>query len=292
MKKITLLIIIFVFSAMMYSQIGIYADSPLGIFHIDPLKNSTQLGNNIEEDIIISTDGNIGMGVIPQANASLTFGGLNKGFIMPFVTLKSNQDALTVPVDSNQDRGMIVYHSGGGGMETGLKVWTGSLWEHYLTKIELNGTNISLLNNNVDIVRTKTMTTTNTILPFQKIVVQTPGNYRFTIRIVVEFSNIRPLATNCSFVYRFNLLETTPGGVTQVSDSYQRYVSLVNNQSGGYTYLIEFDCYASNVVALTEFNLQVNTQFITDSDLNDITTSRWSTTYGPTTSRIIYQKID
>lgn len=66
MKKIVLFIAIStIFSYTAYAQkVGINTNNPLGTFHIDPLKNTTDASNTTQtaDDVIVDADGNVGIG--------------------------------------------------------------------------------------------------------------------------------------------------------------------------------------------------------------------------------------
>ncbi|PXV62120.1 hypothetical protein CLV62_12275 [Dysgonomonas alginatilytica] len=68
--------IIFLLAVMLtgtvYSQVGINTENPLGIFHIDPQGNTTSAGVNISDDIFVTKEGKVGLGVsVPEEKADI-----------------------------------------------------------------------------------------------------------------------------------------------------------------------------------------------------------------------------
>lgn len=91
------------------AQVGINTQSPQGVFHID-VKGNTSGVTNISDDMIVQLSGtgvSVGLGGLPQSNASLTLHSQNKGFQTTSVKLKNTLDITTVP---NSEEGMIVYN--------------------------------------------------------------------------------------------------------------------------------------------------------------------------------------
>ncbi|WP_139262028.1 hypothetical protein [Dysgonomonas macrotermitis] len=70
-KKALLLLGIFSFGVI-YAQVGINTQSPLGIFHVDPLSNTNTVGTvNVTDDVIINQAGNIGVGQLPRTDVKI-----------------------------------------------------------------------------------------------------------------------------------------------------------------------------------------------------------------------------
>jgi hypothetical protein len=59
-----------------YAQVGILTDEPQGMFHIDP-QGDTDGSLNTGDDVIVTTEGNVGIGLLPEATTpySLTLTG-------------------------------------------------------------------------------------------------------------------------------------------------------------------------------------------------------------------------
>ncbi|KMQ60771.1 hypothetical protein ACM40_13605 [Chryseobacterium sp. BLS98] len=73
MKKI-FNIVVTLSSIYTFSQVGINTSNPLGKFHIDAKKNTSVSGGNIinaEDDVIITTEGKMGIGKIPAAKLEI-----------------------------------------------------------------------------------------------------------------------------------------------------------------------------------------------------------------------------
>lgn len=65
MKQLFLFIFSLLTIGLCNAQVGVNTNSPLGVFHIDPLMNTTQWGgvlNNDSDDFIITNDGKVGIG--------------------------------------------------------------------------------------------------------------------------------------------------------------------------------------------------------------------------------------
>lgn len=59
---------IFTIGITLYAQIGINTDTPLALFHIDGKRNTTSATVGIEDDVAITTAGNLGIGTITPPN--------------------------------------------------------------------------------------------------------------------------------------------------------------------------------------------------------------------------------
>ena len=74
-KKILLLMGVFSIGILLYAQVGINTQSPQGIFHVDS-KGDTNGATNVIDDILVDTNGNMGIGTItPQAKLHIVTGG-------------------------------------------------------------------------------------------------------------------------------------------------------------------------------------------------------------------------
>lgn len=67
MKKLFLSTILFsmlICAVHAQNKVGINTDNPVGVFHIDPLQNTTNVGNASEtsDDVIVDAEGNVGIG--------------------------------------------------------------------------------------------------------------------------------------------------------------------------------------------------------------------------------------
>lgn len=59
----------------LFAQIGINTETPLGIFHIDGAGDTSSSGQNITDDIILSADGQLGIGAMPTSKAKVKIEG-------------------------------------------------------------------------------------------------------------------------------------------------------------------------------------------------------------------------
>lgn len=72
MKKDTFIFLGLLFVSSLYSQVGVNTQNPRGIFQIDPKQNTTGIGAGDADDVIVTTDGKMGIGTVdPQARLDL-----------------------------------------------------------------------------------------------------------------------------------------------------------------------------------------------------------------------------
>ena len=84
MKNIILSIYLLLITTMLPAQVGINTKSPLGVWHIDPKANTTSPTVGIEDDIVITSDGNVGIGTsTPSNKLSIVTAGANTGLYLP-----------------------------------------------------------------------------------------------------------------------------------------------------------------------------------------------------------------
>lgn len=57
-----LMLLILVSPLVLFSQVGINTQNPLGVFHIDPQANTSSVGVNDDDDFIVTDDGKVGIG--------------------------------------------------------------------------------------------------------------------------------------------------------------------------------------------------------------------------------------
>lgn len=66
-----------------YGQVGINTENPLGIFHIDAMKNTSGT-TNISDDVLIDNAGNMGIGTtLPSNKLTINTTGANTGLHLP-----------------------------------------------------------------------------------------------------------------------------------------------------------------------------------------------------------------
>lgn len=84
MKKNFLIIYLLFITIHLSAQVGINTTNPLGVWHIDPKGDTTSPTNGIDDDIVITTDGNIGIGTVnPPNKLSIVTTGANTGLYLP-----------------------------------------------------------------------------------------------------------------------------------------------------------------------------------------------------------------
>lgn len=83
--KNNLLIIYLLFTTISLSaQVGINTKNPMGVWHIDPQGDTTSSSSGIGDDIVITADGNIGIGTsTPTNKLSIVTTGANTGLYLP-----------------------------------------------------------------------------------------------------------------------------------------------------------------------------------------------------------------
>lgn len=82
-KKILLLMGVFC-TGVIYAQVGINTENPLGTFHIDPQKNTTSTTVGVNDDILITNTGNVGIGTAtPPNKLSVISTGADTGLYLP-----------------------------------------------------------------------------------------------------------------------------------------------------------------------------------------------------------------
>jgi hypothetical protein len=143
MKKTTILCSL-LFSAFIFSQVGINTANPQGAFTVDGAKDNPLTGTpsaaQQTNDFTVTTTGSVGVGTnAPDASSALEIRSANKGFLPPKLTLTSDTDAVTI---SNPATGLTVYHFGITGLEAGLYTNTGTPTAPKWTKGSQSVTNI------------------------------------------------------------------------------------------------------------------------------------------------------
>ena len=130
-----------------YAQIGINTSNPLGIFHIDPDKNtlSKTTDSRTKDDFIVTNSGQIGIGTTNPHESALVdidVSGYSyrnkKGLLIPRLSLKSITDQETILAP---DEGLIIYNLGEDSNFTykGFTYWNGEEWATFDGKNLKNG---------------------------------------------------------------------------------------------------------------------------------------------------------
>ena len=100
MKKNILTIYLLSITVLLSAQVGINIKNPYGVFHIDPKNNTTSSTAGVDDDFIIDSDGNVGIGTATPTNKLTIQGsGTNTGLHLP--TGASSGKVLTSDVDGN-----------------------------------------------------------------------------------------------------------------------------------------------------------------------------------------------
>ncbi len=107
MKNLSLILLFS--STAIFSQIGIGTTSPQEVLHVDGQKNNTATLSSTEtsDDIVITSEGSVGIGTIAPDNSSLIdFGATNRGVYVPKVALSSTIDLSLSPAE-----GLLVFNT-------------------------------------------------------------------------------------------------------------------------------------------------------------------------------------
>ncbi len=101
MKKILHLIFLVAGNAFIIAQVGIQTSNPQGTFHIDGARDNPATGvpnaNQQVNDIIITTEGRLGVGTVaPDSSSSVEVNTTNRGFLPPRMT-NVQRDAIALP---------------------------------------------------------------------------------------------------------------------------------------------------------------------------------------------------
>ncbi|NDW10818.1 hypothetical protein [Dysgonomonas sp. 520] len=67
MKKSSLILLIFLAVTALKAQVGVNTENPQGIFHIDG-KRDTNGNTNVADDVVVTSDGNMGVGTVSPSN--------------------------------------------------------------------------------------------------------------------------------------------------------------------------------------------------------------------------------
>lgn len=135
MKKNLFIPFILMFSCSSYfAQVGINTTNPQGVFNIDGAKDNPATGiptaaqqNN---DFAVTSTGSVGIGItVPDNSAKLDINSINKGVLLPRVSLSSATDQATIPSPAT---GLLVYNTGTSGLGyVGYVFWNGTEWRTF-----------------------------------------------------------------------------------------------------------------------------------------------------------------
>lgn len=83
-KKILLLMGVFSIGIAIHAQIGINTDTPLALFHIDANRNTISASAGVDDDLVVNSLGNLGLGTTPPPNkVSVYSSGTDTGLHLP-----------------------------------------------------------------------------------------------------------------------------------------------------------------------------------------------------------------
>lgn len=202
-NKILLLLVSLFLVIISYGQVGINTQNPRGLFHIHG--GTTASTTN---DLIVSTDGNVGIGTLPNSTAKLhiagnefvsgiaKFGGIathtasaqlelgdsNKGFLPNRVALTSSTDKTTV---LNPAQGMVVYNTSiSPTLGTGLVYYDGRNWIKMVTELPSTALNLRNLQSQcTSKSNSGHETQSGEIINIGEIKIPESGSYAFTFRL-------------------------------------------------------------------------------------------------------------
>ena len=212
-------------TVLVQAQVGINTKNPQGIFHIDPLWNTTG-SVGLLDDFIVANDGKGGvsaaLGAIPSANASLSMNDPNQGFLPNKVELTSVTDKTTVP---NPVQGMLVYNTGRKGVFPdntipGIYVYNGTKWLRMQTNSYTGLREKILLKTDLTLQLANAASALETsVLDFGNITIKEDGGYAFSLNLDMTATSATELGGNASnsilrpqiylFIYKKTVGETT-----------------------------------------------------------------------------------
>ncbi|PXV58915.1 hypothetical protein CLV62_14126 [Dysgonomonas alginatilytica] len=212
-------------SVLVQAQVGINTKNPQGIFHIDPLSNTTS-STGFLDDFMVVDDGKggvgVGLGAIPSANASLSMNDPNQGFLPNRVELTSVTDKATVP---NPVSGMLVYNTGRSGVFPnntipGIYIYNGTKWLRMQTNSYTGLREKILMKTDLTLQAANATSALETsTLDFGAITIKEDGGYAFSLNLdMTAISGTSELGGNTSnsilrpqiylFIYKKQLGET------------------------------------------------------------------------------------
>lgn len=107
-QRIYLIFVFILLQLVSYAQIGINTETPLGIFHVDGQRNTTIAGTNISDDVIVSTAGRLGIGMIPGNTGKVQIQ-TTASSVSPMKLVDGNQGVgkVLVATDNNGNMGWV-----------------------------------------------------------------------------------------------------------------------------------------------------------------------------------------
>lgn len=185
MKKKSLILFLLAISIMGYAQVGIKTLDPKGIFHVDGMGDNGSVTNptQIDNDFIVTDDGNVGIGTLtPRARLDLQ--GIGNGTTTSIYGLRLD--------DGNQGEGKMVASDadGFGKWQDVPGTWFGTLSANYSPALETSYDGIStdyIYLRNIDLNLSKVSSEINNarVEPLSggvsRLIVPYGGYYRITI---------------------------------------------------------------------------------------------------------------
>lgn len=118
MKQRILLIVGFLVTCHVYSQVGINSQNPQGVFHVDAKKNNPPTGlptgSQLDDDVVISTDGQLGIGTNTPTTKLHVKAPSNPLRLEGLVNGQKTDSVLTVDTSTGIVRIRKLVQSGGG----------------------------------------------------------------------------------------------------------------------------------------------------------------------------------
>lgn len=115
-------------------NVGIGTKYPLTTLHVDGLKDNDSIPTKqqIANDFVVTSTGSVGIGTTtPNQSAILDINSLNKGVLVPKVSLDTPTDTVTI---KNPALGLLVFNTGEGNLKKiGFLYWNGAEWVQFVT---------------------------------------------------------------------------------------------------------------------------------------------------------------
>lgn len=208
-KKILLLMGVFC-TSVIYAQVGINTENPLGVFHIDPQKNTTSTTVGVNDDILITNTGNVGIGTAtPPNKLSVISTGADTGLYLP--NGASSGKVLTSDVNGNGVwvSGAVQYqtmvYSNGGDV-----FFSGAIFPNF---IKIGGFNSVVFDGAADVYGPSYGWHIGT----QQYVAPVTGVYRMVMSVYFKPTGI--IGTNYRAYWHKNGMQFLTPGIISVTDS-------------------------------------------------------------------------
>lgn len=115
-------------------NVGIGTKYPLTTLHVDGSKDNDSIATKqqIANDFVVTSTGSVGIGTTtPNQSAILDINSLNKGVLVPKVSLDNPIDTVTI---KSPALGLLVFNTGEGNLKKiGFLYWNGAEWVQFVT---------------------------------------------------------------------------------------------------------------------------------------------------------------